>query len=163
MKNYYIDVDRLADEIKLAKALLNNSTDIGVIVSDFASRSTSADSSKFSQTASDLQPLGVSVNAGATVAVYADIPEGESAYVVPTQYYGEAGIWRGSAIKIESGRNYITIPKIGNLQDTRGGALYLTYSGDKASEIKVHVIESKDVFKTPFLELKNWSWFKRSY
>ncbi len=156
MKNYYIDVDRLADEIKLAKALLNNSTDIGVIVSDFASRSTSADSSKFSQTASDLQPLGVSVNAGATVAVYADIPEGESAYVVPTQYYGEAGIWRGSAIKIESGRNYITIPKIGNLQDTRGGALYLTYSGDKASEIKVHVIESKDVFKTPFLELKNW-------
>ena len=155
--SYYMDIERLRDEIALAKSLLTETPDLGVVKNDFVSRSAGNDNAKFGQSASALQPIGVTAKANSNIAIYAEIPEGENVYVVPTQYYGESGVWKGSVIKLESGRNYITIPKIGSLSDTRGGALYLTYSGDNADQIKIHVRgDSESTFETPILDLSNW-------
>ncbi len=156
--SYYMDIERLKDEISLAKALYNNDNSaLGLVKNDFTSRSTANDNSKFGQSASALQPIGITAKANSNIAIYAEIPEGEDVYIVPTQYYGESGVWKGSAIKLESGRNYITIPKIGSLSDTRGGALCLTYSGKNADKIKIHVRgNSNEVFRTPILDLSDW-------
>ena len=155
--NYYMDIERLRDEIILAKSLLTENPDLGVVKSDFMSRSANNDVSVYGQSASNFQPIGVSARANTTIAVYAEIPEDEDVYLVPTQYYGESGVWKGSPVRLENGRNYITVQQIGNLADTRGGALYLTYSGDKADEIKIHVRgNSESTFATPILDLSNW-------
>lgn len=155
--SYYMDIERLRDEISLAKSLLTEAPDLWVIKNDFVSRSANNDNTKFGQSASALQPIGITAKANSNIAIYAEIPEGESVYIIPTQYYGESGVWKGSPIKLENGRNYITVPKIGSLSATRGGALYLTYSGENADNIKIHVRgNSNEVFKTPILDLSNW-------
>ena len=62
------------------------------------------------------------------MAIYADLPDDATVYVVPTQFYGESGVWKGTPVALKNGRNYITIEKIGSLSATRGGPLYLTYA-----------------------------------
>ena len=128
---------------------------LGLVKNDFQSRSGRADST-YGQSASDLQPLGISAEAGATVAIYAQLPEGETVSIVPTQYYGESGIWRGTSVQLRNGRNHIYIPKIGSLTDPRGGPLYVTYSGANPEQIKLHVIPSNNAVEIPVLELSNW-------
>ncbi len=146
----------LRDELALAQKLLNQEQNaLGVVKDDFQSRSGSLDA-QYGQSASDLQPLGVTVRAGATIAVYAQLPTDEPVYVVPTQYFGESGIWRGAAIRLVNGRNYITVPQIGSLKDPRGGPLYLTYAGSAPEAIKIHVRTNENAFAMPVLELSGW-------
>ena len=143
-------------ELEIARGLLaNDPTVLGLVKNDFQSRSGRADS-QYGQSASDLQPLGISAKAETTVTIYAQLPEGETVSVVPTQYYGESGIWRGTSVQLRNGRNHIYIPKIGSLTDPRGGPLYVTYSGANPEQIKLHVIPSNNAVEIPVLELSNW-------
>ena len=73
------------------------------------------------------------------MAVYAQLPGDKPVYVVPTQFYGESGIWQGAPVQLVNGRNYITVPKIGSLDAQRGGPLYLTYAGNSPDQIKLQV------------------------
>lgn len=124
---------------------------------DFQSRSGSASEDRAAgQTASDLQPLGITARAGATVAIYAELPDDATVYVVPTQYYGESGVWKGTPVALKNGRNYITVQKIGSLSDTRGGMLYLTYAGSNPEDIKLQVRVLSNAWEMPVLELSNW-------
>lgn len=146
----------LRDELALAQSLLNKEQNVlGVVKSGFRSRGSGLDK-EYGQSASDLQPLGVTVRAGTTVAVYAQLPTDEPVYVVPTQYFGESGIWRGTAIRLVNGRNYITVPQIGSLDDPRGGPLYLTYAGSHPEAIKIHIRTGDNAFAMPVLELSGW-------
>ena len=154
--DFYLDLARLQDELALAQALLDGRTDaLGVVKADFQSRGGSQDS-QYGQGGSTLQPLGISAREGATVAVYAQLPDDKPVYVVPTQFYGESGIWRGSPIQLVNGRNYITVPKIGSLDAQRGGPLYLTYDGSSPQQIKLQVRGDGDTFRMPILELSGW-------
>ena len=154
--DFYLDIVRLQDELDLAQALLNGQTDaLGLVKTDFQSRGGSQDN-QYGQGGSDLQPLGVSAQEGAVVAVYAQLPDDEPVYVIPTQFYGESGIWRGSAIRLVNGRNYITVPKIGSLDAQRGGPLYLTYAGSSPEQIKLQVRGDDNTFRMPILELSGW-------
>ncbi len=156
LSSFYLDVDCLKDEISLAQGLLNgDNTALGVVKNDFQSRSGGADSA-YGQSASSLQPIGVSALANSTVAIYAELPSDSPVYVVPTQFYGESGIWSGTPVLLKTGRNYINVEKIGSLKDTRGGMLYITYSGAQQNEIKLHARVSKYVYKIPVLELSSW-------
>lgn len=156
MADFYMDVDRLRDELTLAQKLLDGSADaLGLVRNEFQSRTGEKDK-QYGQSASDLQPVGISAAAGSTVAVYAELPDDEPVSLVPTQYFGESGIWRGSAIQLKPGRNYITTPKIGSLTDPRGGMYYLTYAGAKPEEIKLHIRDSQGVTRIPVLELSGW-------
>ena len=154
--SFYLDLARLQDELNLAQALLDkNDSALGVVKQDFQSRSTAADQT-FGQSASDLQPLGVTARAGSTVAIYAELPDDATVYVVPTQFYGESGVWKGTPVALKNGRNYITVEKIGSLTDTRGGVLYLTYSGSHPQQIKLQVRGDSNVYAMPVLELSGW-------
>lgn len=158
LSSFYLDLARLTDELNLAQSLLDkNDSALGVVKNDFQSRSGSAAADQAAgQTASDLQPLGVTARAGATVAIYAQLPDDAAVYVVPTQYYGESGVWKGTPVALKNGRNYITVEKIGSLTDTRGGVLYLTYSGSHPEQIKVQVRGDSNVYAMPVLELSGW-------
>ena len=154
-ESFFLDVDLLRQELELAKKLLADPSALGLVKNDFQSRSGRADST-YGQSASDLQPLGISAEAGSTVAIYAQLPEGETVSIVPTQYYGESGIWRGTSVQLRNGRNYIDIPKIGSLTDPRGGPLYVTYSGEHPEQIKLHVLPNEKAAIIPVLELSSW-------
>ncbi len=158
LSSFYMDLSRLSDELNLAQALLDKEDDaLGLVKNDFQSRSTAAAADKAAgQTASDLQPLGITAAAGATVAIYADLPDDATVYVVPTQFYGESGVWKGAPVALKNGRNYITIEKIGSLSATRGGPLYLTYAGSNPEQIKLQVRVLTNAWEMPVLELSNW-------
>lgn len=157
LSSYYLDPTQLRDELKLAQALLNkDSNALGLVKNDFQSRSTSAAADQAAgQSASDLQPLGVTAQAGATVAIYAELPSDATVYVVPTQFYGESGVWKGTPVALENGRNYITVQQIGSLGG-RGGPLYITYSGSHPEQIKLQVRVVNNAWEMPVLELSDW-------
>lgn len=158
LSSFYLNLTQLNDELNLAQALLDKDEDaLGLVKNDFQSRSGSASEDRAAgQTASDLQPLGITARAGATVAIYAELPDDATVYVVPTQYYGESGVWKGTPVALKNGRNYITVQKIGSLSDTRGGMLYLTYAGSNPEEIKLQVRVLSNAWEMPVLELSNW-------
>ena len=154
--DFYLDLTRLRDELKLAQALLTgDASALGAIKSSFQSRDGSKDS-QYGQSASALQPLGVTARAGATVAVYAQLPTDAPVYVTFTQFFGESGIWKGESVRLVNGRNYITVPKIGSLDDERGGPLYLTYAGANPEQIRLQVRVDSNSFVMPVLELSGW-------
>ena len=158
LSSFYLNLTQLNDELNLAQALLDQDEDaLGLVKNDFQSRSGSASEDQAAgQTASDLQPLGITARAGATVAIYAELPDDATVYVVPTQYYGESGVWKGTPVALKNGRNYITVQKIGSLSDTRGGMLYLTYAGSNPEDIKLQVRVLSNAWEMPVLELSNW-------
>ena len=155
--SFYLDLARLTDELNLAQALLTQDSDaLGLVKNDFQGRSTSAAADQTAgQSASDLQPLGITAQAGATVAIYAELPSDATVYVVPTQFYGESGVWKGTPVALQNGRNYITIEQIGSLAN-RGGPLYLTYSGSNPEAIKLQARVLNNAWEMPVLELSNW-------
>ena len=155
LDSFYLNVDHLKDEVALAAALAKgDSSALGLVKQDFQSRSAAADQSA-QQTASDFQPLGITARAGATVAIYAELPDDATVYVVPTQFYGESGVWKGTPVALQNGRNYITVEKIGSLSD-RGGPLYLTYSGSSPEAIKIQARVLNNAWEMPVLELSDW-------
>lgn len=158
LSSFYLDRTRLKDELDLAQALLERKDNaLALVKNDFQSRSASAaGDTAAQQTASALQPLGITARAGATVAIYADLPGDQPVYVVPTQFYGESGVWKGSPIELKNGRNYITVPEIGSLKDTRGGVFYLTYAGDRPEDIEIQIRNASNVWQMPVLELSGW-------
>ena len=153
-RNYYLNLDTLADELALAQELLEQGASKGVLVSGLDSRSNGPDGAKYGQGGSDLQPLGVTVGAGREITVYAEgIPEGESVTLIASQFNAEASEWRTSLGELENGRNILTIPKIGSRAGNNGGSLYVTYSGGSGDGIKLHVRRGMDI---PVLELSSW-------
>lgn len=149
---YYVNKATLLDELNLAKKLLAKDPNALGLVKD---KIYAIDGSNDVSRVNEFIPLGVSAPAGSTVVVYADIPEGETVSVIPTQHYSEASALTGAPITLTSGRNEIEVPKIGNLkQNISGGALYLSYKGTRGDEIKLHV---RGGTKIPVLELHDWA------
>lgn len=154
---YYFNVTTLRDELALAKELLKNNGKLGAkstVVDGIQSRSNGADSQKYSQAGSDLQPLGATATANQEIAVYASgIPENQSVTLYASQFNAEASEWRAAIGQVKNGRNIFTVPKIGSQNTQRGGSLYLSYSGDNSDKIKLHVRRATDI---PMLELADW-------
>ena len=152
--NYYLNPETLADELALAQELLNTKNSSGVVVDGIRSRSSAADSAKYGQGGSDLQPLGVAAKAGQEITVYATgIPAGEKVTVYATQFNAEVSAWQAKMGELSNGRNILTIPQIGSQSTERGGSLYFTYSGSKSESIKLHIRRAVDI---PVLELSDW-------
>lgn len=152
---FYLNQEYMLQELNDAQALAEGKT--LEVQSGFQSRSTAVDQSAYGQTASVLQPLGVSANSGTEVVIYADIPEGETVTIVPTQYFAEYNAWKGAGIALKNGRNVITIPQISSVAPEKGGPLYLTYSGEHADAIRLRIVTNGTTsVKTPMLELSDW-------
>ncbi len=125
------------DELRLAEELLNNGTSKGVVLEGLHSLTAPGGSS--------LQPLGVSANAGQSITVYADIPEGETVTLYATQVNAEASAWRSSLGSVANGRTVLTIPQISSKQGEKGGSLYYTYSGSRPEDITLHIRRATDI------------------
>ena len=152
--NYYLNPETLADELALAQELLSGKSTSGVVVDGVQARSSAADSAKYGQGGSDLQPLGVAAKAGQEITVYASgIPAGEKVTLFATQFNAEASTWRAQVGELVNGRNILTVPTIGSQATERGGSLYLTYSGSNPESIKLHIRRAVDI---PVLELSDW-------
>lgn len=152
-KNYYLNLDTMADELALAEELLAGESQ-GVLIHGIDSRSAAADGAKYGQGGSDLQPMGVAAKAGQTITVYATgIPAGETVNVYASQFHAEASAWRAGMGTLQNGKNILVVPKIGSQNTSRGGSLYLTYSGTGAENIRLHVRRATDI---PMLELSDW-------
>lgn len=89
------------------------------------------------------QPLGISAKAGENIKVYVSTPsnatgEATKLRLVASQYMGGRDSQFAPVGYLLSGMNEITIPEIGELPEgvnvERGGALYLEYTGDSASD-----------------------------
>ena len=153
-KNYYLNPKTLADELALAEELWNGKENGGVVIDGISSRSNAADGAKYSQSGSELQPLGAAAKAGQEITVYASgIPAGQSVNVYATQFNAEASTWQAKVGTLVNGRNILVVPKIGSQNTPRGGSLYLTYSGADPEGIKLHVRRIVDI---PMLELADW-------
>ncbi len=148
---FYIDETLLLDELALARKLLkNDNSGLGRIIDKVDSRNAIGDIKRINT----FQPLGVTVQSGQDIAIYADFPEGETLTVVPTQYFAEAGSWAGTPITLSKGRNVIKMPQMTTIDTQKGGALYLKYSGDKADQIKLQIRGNYTAI--PMLELADW-------
>ena len=149
-KNYYLYVDVLQDELKLARSLLNNQGATGVVVNGIQARSGSADS-RYGQGGSVL------AGAGTELVIYAEgIPTDAPVSLVATQFNAQVNSWQKTVGTLRNGRNILAIPQITSDSDkTKGGSLYLTYGGSEANaqNIKLHVLRGTAI---PTLELSNW-------
>lgn len=153
LTGFIINQEVLLDEVNLAKKLLNgDNSAIGIFKNGIESIKPSEDKANYGISISDLQPLGLIGAANEKITIYAEIPAGEEVKLIATQYFEEVSRYRATPIIISNGRNQITIPKIGNTNSDRGGSLYITYSGDKKGEIKLHV---RGGTKMPYLELRD--------
>ena len=151
---FYLKKEMMLRELDDAKALAEGSS--FEIQNGFQSRSTSADS-VYGQTASVLQPLGITAAADSEVIIYAEIPDDAAVSIVPTQYYADAGSWSGSSIRLQNGRNVISVSQINTVATEKGGPLYLTYGGENPEAIQLRIVtENGKNGKTPLLELSSW-------
>lgn len=152
-KNYYVDWNTMADELKLAEELLKGGVSSGLVKTGIESRSSSADS-KYSQGGSVLQPLGVAATAKQELTVYADgIPEGQTVTLYASQFNAEASTWLAQIGTLENGRNLFTVPAIGSRAGYNGGSLYVSYGGSDPEGISLHVRRAVVI---PTLELGDW-------
>ncbi|WP_317366517.1 M60 family metallopeptidase [uncultured Tyzzerella sp.] len=153
VEGFVVDRNILLKELDIAQSLLNkNEENLGFIKDNVFSINPEEDNKNFGKAINNWQPLGLVGIANEKVAIYADIPEGESVSLVPTQFFEQADSLYSSPITLKNGRNIITIPKIGNVNRDRGGSLYITYSGKNPSDVKLQVIGAH---KIPYLELKD--------
>lgn len=157
----------LESELALAKSLLLTPADslVGYVKDDFISINTSSDSgSKLSS----ISPLGVVGLARYDILVYAELPEGETLSIYPSQFYNSAGApYSTSEIVLKNGRNVVNIPDLTNISGLiEGGQLYYHYSGSNADDIKLHFYKDIGTFSgvdyvseciaTPTLEIYNY-------
>ncbi len=148
---YFVDKTILTDELNMAQSLLNGGkTGLGKIINGIKSRKMDNDIKPIN----NFEPLGVVGEAGKDIVIYAQMPAGETVNLVATQFFAEASAWESKPIPIANGRNVINIPQIGSTDTAHGGPLYIVYTGNRQSEIKLHVKYSTQI---PVLELSEWA------
>lgn len=161
---YYVERSVLLDQLENAQQLLNGET--LVVRSGFTSRSGAADQ-KYGQTASALQPLGITALSNQSVSFYVEgLGDGETATLVQWQQYSEAGT-EAKRYTLHNGRNQIYLNPIGNSgSGERGGSLYLEYSGSHADELKLQIrdisAQKNVVTEIPLLDITSDQWYGRS-
>ncbi len=84
---------------------------------------------KFAMTISDYQPLGIVAKPGETLNVYVGSKGSVNAEIVFTQYHADAGQWNRTYTQeaLHTGLNVISVPKIGDEKEERGGSVYIRY------------------------------------
>lgn len=163
---YYVDRAVLLDELDNAQQLLDGKADELLICSDFTSRSGAADSI-YGQSASALQPLGLSAQSNQNISIYVEgLGADESMSLVQWQQYSEAGT-ETKRYSLHNGRNRIYLSQIGNSgSGERGGSLYVEYAGNNASQIKLQVRDTSEaknvVTKIPMLNIQPEQWYGKS-
>ena len=152
-RDYYLHTAAMADELDLAEALFLRQPTGSRVLTGLDGRSGAADSAKYSQGGSELQPLGAAAGAGEEITVYAGIPGNQTVTVYASQYNAEASQWLQKIGTLRNGRNVLTVPKSGSQNTPRGGSLYVTCGGENPEQVSLTV---RRAVKIPLLELSGW-------
>lgn len=161
---YYVDRSVLLDELDNAQQLLDGRQSELTVVEGFQQRSAAADSATYGQSASALQPLGVSALSKQYVTLYVEgLQPGESLQLVQWQQYSETNATRAS-YTLQNGRNRIWLKEIGNSgSGERGGSLYVEYTGTHGSDLRIQIRDTSEqknvVTRIPMLELTAEQWY----
>lgn len=161
---YYVDRSVLLDELDNAQQLLDGQQ--LMVQTGFVSRSASGDAA-FGQSASALQPLGLSARSKQFISVYVEgLGQGDTLNLVQWQQYSETGATT-QTYRLQNGRNRIWLSQIGNAgSGERGGSLYVQYSGSHADALKIQVRDTSDmkdvVTQIPMLNLSADQWYEAS-
>ena len=163
---YYVNREVLLDELDNAQQLLEKKDRELNVRTGFTSRTASADG-KYGQSASALQPLGLSALSNQSISLYVEgVQEGDSIKLVQWQQYSETSATTKS-YELHNGRNRIWLSQIGNSgSGERGGSLYIEYSGSNADGIKIQVRDTsanKNVItQIPYLNIQPSQWYDKS-
>lgn len=163
---YYVNREVLLDELDNAQQLLEKKDSELNVRTGFTSRTASADE-HFGQSASALQPLGLSALSNQSISLYVEgVQEGDSIKLVQWQHYSETSATTKS-YELHNGRNRIWLSQIGNSgSGERGGSLYIEYSGSNADGIKIQVRDTsanKNVItQIPYLNIQPSQWYGKS-
>lgn len=163
---YYVNREVLLDELDNAQQLLEKKDRELNVRTGFTSRTASADG-QYSQSASALQPLGLSALSNQSISLYVEgVQEGDSIKLVQWQQYSETSATTKS-YELHNGRNRIWLSQIGNSgSGERGGSLYIEYSGSNADGIKIQVRDTsanKNVItQIPYLNIQPSQWYGKS-
>ncbi len=150
---YHLDKDIILADLDYAKKILNDEEIQDTITLDTRISTANDSHLGFAMSISDLQPLGVVVKAGETIAVYVGSNTNQMPELVFTQYYAEANSWKVTSQKLVKGQNIITVPKIGSDATERGGSIYMRFPNAIGNTtIKVRVSGGQ---KIPVLNLHN--------
>ena len=163
---YYVNREVLLDELDNAQQLLEKKDSELNVRTGFTSRTASADG-QYGQSASALQPLGLSALSNQSISLYVEgVQEGDSIKLVQWQQYSETSATTKS-YELHNGRNRIWLSQIGNSgSGERGGSLYIEYSGSNADGIKIQVRDTsanKNVItQIPYLNIQPSQWYEKS-
>ena len=163
---YYVNREVLLDELNNAQQLLEKKDSELNVRTGFTSRTASADG-QYGQSASALQPLGLSALSNQSISLYVEgVQEGDSIKLVQWQQYSETSATTKS-YELHNGRNRIWLSQIGNSgSGERGGSLYIEYSGSNADGIKIQVRDTsanKNVItQIPYLNIQPSQWYGKS-
>ncbi len=150
---YHPDKDMLERELKTAEDILNSILSPSVHIHNSI---TTSDVNRGFGGLNAWQPLGVTAAAGEEITVYVGhnskkTGENTSLQLVATQYHSEATPMFSVVRTLKIGRNDITLPRIGSLNTEAGGALYVQYTGNNASD--QYAVRVSGGVQVPILDL----------
>lgn len=131
------DIELLERELKNAEDILN-CKNLGAPVYIHNTISTSDVNRGFGGL-NAWQPIGVTAAAGDAVTVYVGhntkaTGSATNLQLVATQYHSESGSVAKTVTALKTGSNVIDIPKLWSIDEESGGALYIQYTGNSASD-----------------------------
>ncbi|MGL4738027.1 MAG: M60 family metallopeptidase [Cellulosilyticaceae bacterium] len=144
----------LREELQIARALATTGTStlLGEVIDVYQGRNPALEGDRQfanGRGLSGLQPTGLMAHADEEIIVYVDAPQGgDMPKLVASQFYGDGG-WRKD-IALKPGRNVVKVPRVVNYNTTKGGPLYLEYTGADQGQTRVHIRKGTDM---PTLEL----------
>ncbi len=137
---YHPNREALLKELDYARKILNDTAIREVMTVDQTISNNRNGHLGFAMSISDYQPLGIAARAGETITVYVGTKNKVMPQIVFTQYYAEANVWTQTVANLKVGQNMIEVPKIGSMNEERGGSVYVRYpSSTVGSEIKIRV------------------------
>lgn len=157
----YSDTDVMQAELSTAFGIFNGE-DTGAVKTDMLLRNIGDDSFNYSQSGSELIPLGITAAPKAKLAVYVEgLQNNEQMELYATQNYAEVNSWIDRAGYLKNGRNIITIPKVSSNGSVFGGSLYINDSvllDTNPANVKIRVIPvtDGDIVEIPVLDLEHW-------
>ncbi|MCM1059808.1 MAG: fibronectin type III domain-containing protein [Eubacterium sp.] len=148
------DREMLERELKNAEDILN-CKDLGAPV-EIHNTITTSDVGRGFTGLNAWQPIGVTAAAGDTVTVYVghntrSAGSATNLQLVATQYHSESSPMARTVATLKVGSNVIDIPKLWTINEESGGALYIQYTGNNASDR--YAVRVSGGVKVPVLDL----------
>ncbi|MCI9365393.1 MAG: hypothetical protein HFJ54_01960 [Clostridia bacterium] len=137
---YHPNKDIILNDLNYARQILNDTKISDIISVDQTINNGKNGHLGFSYTLNDMQPLGIVANSGEQIAIYVGTTSNNTNLeVICTQYYPEYSSWKRTVKTLVKGQNIIDIPQITSMDVEKGGAVYIRYKSNTATQVPIKV------------------------